>query len=125
MEGSYTYFELRYDSNYSRTIDTEEVLDYISSLDELVRVDKIQYKNKPELPWGIVTLIMASEKGNYSYDKGEYFEKINLIEMILKDDSNSFDHYLGIGERIAKNLNWELMDCDDDTILIKNEKGAA
>lgn len=125
MTSFYTYFEIRYDSKYSQFIDTQRVLKYISSLDELVLVDKIQYKNRPDLPWGVVTLVKANERGNYSYDKGEYFEKINLIEMILKDDPNSFDHYLGIGKRIAKNLNWELMDCDNDTILIKNEKGAA
>ena len=115
---AYKYLNIRFDSKYSVYINTTELIEFIKTILEVEQTDKVQFKNKGDYPWGVISLIKCDKHGNFSLDKDQYFEKINLIEILFLDTDESLKHYLEIGTRIAKKINWEIVDEDTHEILI-------
>ncbi len=118
---SYKYLNIRFDSKYSIETDTKELLDFIKRIPEVKQTDKVQFENKTNFPWGVISLIKCDQRGCFSIDKGQYFEMVNLVELLFSDNQESLTHYQKIGTEIANQLNWELIDDDTDEILMKRK----
>ena len=110
----YKYLNIRYDSRYSKAIKTESVIKLIEKIDCIQRKGKIQFENKIEYPWLVLSLIKCNEKGNFSFNGGDYFEEINLIELIIVDNEESISKYQPIAKQIAKQIDWEVIDDHKD-----------
>lgn len=121
----YKYLNIRYDSSYTHFLRTDSIINFINDFEEVKQTDKVQFESNTDYPWGVISLIHCDEKGLYSIEQGEYFEKVNLIEIICSDNIESFEHYLKVASRIAKRINWELVDDDNDEVLVENNKSAA
>ena len=107
---SYKCLNIRFDSKYSVYSRTKELIQFIKSIPELKQTDNIQFVNKDNYPWGVISLIKCDEQGCFSFDKGEYFEEVNLIEVLFSDTEESLSHYLKIGTSIANKMNWEIVE---------------
>lgn len=118
---TYSYLNIRFNSTYSKIIQTEKIIPFVNSLIELKQTDKVQFKNTEPYPWGVVSLVKCSDRGNYSLDTGEYFEFVNLIELLFLDKEDSRDHYIKLGAKIARKLQWEMIDDDTDEIIVKSK----
>jgi len=116
---TYRYLNIRFDKEYSDKLNTEDVIKIVNGISGLVQTDKCQFENQKDFPWLVLSLIKCNEFGNYSIDKGEYFQKINLIELLFNDCDESFNTYFPIAKQIAETINWEVLDCDNEEIIIE------
>jgi len=107
---TYTSINIRFDSKYSVYTKTKELIEFIKTIPELMQTDKIQFGNKDNYPWGVISLIKCDEHGCFSFDKAEYLEEVNLLEILFDDKEESLNHYLEIGTRIANKMNWEIVE---------------
>ena len=119
---NYRCLNIRFDSKHSININTVELIAFIKSFPELKQTDKVQFKNIDDYPWGVISLLKCDENGCFSLDKDEYFEQVNLIELLFSDTKELLSYYLEIGTRIAEKMNWELMDDDVDEILVNKKR---
>jgi hypothetical protein len=116
---TYRYLNIRFDSKYSKDLNTKDVILIIEKIDGLTRKDKCQFENVENFPWLVLSLIKCNDRGNFSIDKGEYFEKINLIELIFSDNQESYDVYAPVAKEIANKINWEVIDDHNEEIIIE------
>jgi len=115
---TYRYLNIRFDSKYSLDTDTTKLIEFIKTMSELKQTDKVQFENTETYPWGVISLIKCDERGCFSLEKGKYVAQANLIELLFSDTEESLSHYLEIGAKIAKKINWEINDEDIDEILV-------
>ncbi|WP_103070124.1 hypothetical protein [Aquimarina sediminis] len=98
---------------YTNTI---ELVEFIKTIPELKQTDKVQFENTDDCPWGVVSLIKCDDHGCFSFDKKKHVAQVNLIELLFSDTEESLSHYLEIGTRIAKKLDWKISDDHNDEI---------
>ncbi|NME72758.1 hypothetical protein [Flammeovirga aprica] len=115
---TYGYLNIRFDSKYSKDLNTKDLILIIKKIDGLTRKDKCQFENAENFPWLVLSLINCNDRGNFSIDEGEYFEKINLIELIFSDNQESYDVYFLIGKDIANKINWEVIDDHTEEVIV-------
>ena len=115
------YLNVRFDSAYSREVATAKLLDLVQTFPELKQIDKLQFENKEGFPYGIVSLIQCDAQGCFSFNRGDYFENVNLVEFLIPDTEEAVSHYLKLAKRITEMLQWELVDADTDEVLIEGK----
>lgn len=116
---SYSYWNIRFDSDYSLEVETGKVIDFIQTFPELKQTDKLEFKSQDNYPWGILSLIKCDNRGCFGFGEGHYFDKINLIQIIFADEIDSFDYYYALGLKITEEMNWEMIDDEIDELLIR------
>jgi hypothetical protein len=114
----YRYLNIRFNSKYSRNLNTKDVIPVINKINGLARKDKCKFENDDNLPWLVLSLVKCNERGNYSIDEGEYFEEINLIEFIFAEDEESYNTYITIAKEIAHKFNWEVVDDHNNEMVV-------
>jgi hypothetical protein len=118
---TYRYLNIRFDKEYSDSLNTEHIIKILKCISGLTQTDKCEFKNQNELPWLVLSLIKCNEFGNYDIDKGEYLSEINLIELKFNGTDESDKTYIRIAKQIAEFINWEVIDCDNDEIIIQKD----
>ena len=100
------YLNIRSDQDYSKFLETQKVKKILTELDSFKEDDYQVYKSTEGNPWTIINLLEADKEGNYSLNKGEHKEQINLIEIICSERDKQW--YEELTETIAKQVSWEV-----------------
>ena len=102
----YRYLNIRSDKDYSEFLETHKVKKLLSGLKGFIEDDYQVYKSTKGNPWTIINLLEADKEGNYSLNKAEQKEKINLIEIICSETDEQW--YNELAEIVAKQFSWEV-----------------
>jgi len=114
----YYYFEIRGRDDYSLYTKSEPLVAYLVDELGLIRESEDSFVGKNGDPHIDLSLVCASNNGSYS-TKDVLSEFINLVVVIGSRESSSQEVYLGLLTKIAKKLNWCLIDEEDDELVWK------
>jgi hypothetical protein len=111
----YGYYEIRGAADYSISVDTEITLAMLDGFSELKRTGLISYENAIGYPWIYLSLV-KSRKGNYSVGPETWDSEFNMIPIVCikSEDGKVPVAQVELLIRIAKILNWELIDEETD-----------
>jgi hypothetical protein len=110
----YWYFQIRSDSEYSKTYATTIIIDILTRIDGLEKVGPQKFETKNNFPWA--TLYCANlENGGYSFPDNYTSKVCNLIDIVAsKFDLENQKEYIQLFKSIANKLDWELILEEDD-----------
>jgi hypothetical protein len=111
---NYYYLNICSDEKLSFSYETLKIRELLISLNEFKQTSDFIFTNKPDFPFATVTLLNAKNIDSWS-DKDIDEEKTNLINIVcVKDNDENFENLKNTFVKIAKSLNWKLINEESD-----------
>lgn len=107
----HSYYEIRGDETYSKQLLTSLIIQVLENAGSLKRKGSQEFENADSFPPLTLTAI-NSDKGNFGRPEQFNSKFCNMIDIITYEinDEVAQARYMDLFTKIAKELNWELID---------------
>ena len=109
------YYEIRASASYILDAETKQIQTLLDAMPELERIGLMNYKNAPRYPW-IDLALAKGHNGAFNFSSDTWHDTFNMIPIVCSKSSAGMVPAAQIDFliRVAKVLNWELINEEND-----------